>query len=295
MDLFIQAIGFGLVTASVVALGAMGFTLQFGLTNILNLAYGVVLTVGAFAGFGVVNAGGDMWLALLAGGAAACILTLLIGKGFFPFFVRRNIGLIQVVMLTIGLGLVVQYVIESIDRGNFYQVLVPAGRSLHFGPAVLTTSEIIIIVIAAVVYVALAALLHLTRLGKALRAMSVEPRLARTCGIPTSRIVMVTWLLSGFLAGIAGVVYVINTGNVSASSGTDIFALMLAAAILGQPGSLGGTIIASLLVGFASELVSAYGGSAYSTVAGFGILLVVLLARPSNVGGATAQRVELTV
>lgn len=295
MDLFIQAIGFGLVTASIVALGAMGFTLQFGLTNILNLAYGVVVTIGAFAGFGVVYAGGDMWLALLAGGLAACIATLAIGKGFFPFFVRRNIGLIQIVMLTIGLALVIQYIIESIDRGNFYQVLVPPGRSLHFGPAVLTTSEVVIIAVAAVIYLAVAALLHLTRLGKALRAMSVEPRLARVCGIPTARIVMVTWVLSGFLAGLAGVVYVINTGNVDAASGTDIFALMLAAAILGQPGSLGGTIIASLLVGFASELVSAYGSSGYSTVAGFGILLIVLLAKPSNVGGTVAHRVEFTV
>lgn len=297
MNTFIQAIGFGLVTASIVAIGAMGFTLQFGLTNILNLAYGVIMTLGAIAGYVTDNVSGmNPWVGVVAGSLAGAVATLLIGKGFFPFFVRRGIGLLQVVMLTLGLTLVVQYSIQAIDRGNLYQFSsFPTGRLVHFGAIVLTATELVFIAIAVGLYAAIAALLHLTRLGKALRAMSVEPSLAKACGIPTGRIVNVTWLLSGGLAGLAGVAYVVNTNTVDSYAGSDFLAPVLAAAILGQSGSPGGAVLASLLVGFATELVSAYGGSAYSTVAGFGVLLVVLIAKPGNVMSELTKKVEFTV
>lgn len=297
MNTFIQAIGFGLVTASLVAIGAMGFTLQFGLTNILNLAYGVVMTVGAFAAYEVDSVSGmNPWVGVVAGSITGAVATFLIGKGFFPFFVRRGIGLLQVVMLTLGLTLVVQFTIEAIDRGSLYQFSnFPTGRTVHVGAIVLTGTEIIFMVLALILYLAIAGLLHLTRLGKALRAMSVEPSLAKSCGIPTSKIVSVTWIVSGFLAGLAGVAYVVNTNTVDSYSGSDFLAPVLAAAILGQSGSPGGAVIASVLVGCATEIVSAYGGSAYATVAGFGVLLVVLLARPGNVMSELTKKVEFTV
>jgi len=293
----IQAIGFGIVTASLIAIGAMGFTLQFGLTNILNLTYGVVMTLGAMLGYVVDSVSGvNPWIGVITGGVVGIVATLVIGKGIFPFFVRRGIGLLQVVMLTLGLSLVIQYAISAINHGNFYQLsFFPTGRTYHFGPIVITGTELIFIGIAAFLYLSIAGLLHLTRLGKALRAMSVEPALARSCGIPTRRIVNVTWILSGMLAGIAGIAYVINTNTVSSYSGNDFIAPVLAAAILGQSGSPGGAVVASLLVGCATEIVSAYGGSAYSTVAGFGVLLIVLLARPGNVMSELTKKIEFTV
>lgn len=297
MNTLIQAIGFGVVTASLIAIGAMGFTLQFGLTNILNLTYGVVMTLGAMLGYLVDSVSGvNPWIGVITGGVAGIVATLVIGKGIFPFFVRRGIGLLQIVMLTLGLSLVIQYTISAINHGNFYQLsFFPTGPTYHLGPIVITGTELIFIGIAAFLYLSIASLLHLTRLGKALRAMSVEPGLARACGIPTRRIVNVTWILSGLLAGIAGIAYVINTNSVSSYSGNDFIAPVLAAAILGQSGSPGGAVVASLLVGCATEIVSAYGGSAYSTVAGFGVLLVVLLARPGNVMSELTKKVEFTV
>lgn len=294
-DLFVQAIGFGIVTASITAIGAMGFTIQFGLTNVLNIAYGITMTLGAYAALVVNDTGANPWLGVLAACVVGAAVTIAIGKGVFPFYARRGLGLVQIVMLTLGLSLIIQFAVAAVSQGGLYQFSFPSGSSLHIGPAVLTTTQVIIVAIAAGCYGSLTALLRLTRLGKALRAMSVEPRLARACGIPTSRIVNFTWLLSGLLAGLAGVVYTMNTLSVNSYIGNDFLAPVLAAAILGGAGSPGGAVVASLMIGLTTEIVSAFGGSAYSTAAGFAILLLVLLTRPQNLIGEVARKVEITV
>jgi branched-subunit amino acid ABC-type transport system permease component len=294
-QLLIQAIGFGIVTASITAIGAMGFTIQFGLTNVFNIAYGVVMTLAAYAAYMVNATGTNPWLGVVAACATGAVATVLIGKGIFPFYARRGLNLTQIVMLTLGLTLFIQYGIAAVSHGNLYQFSFPVGSQVHIGPAVLTTTEIIIIIIGICTYAALTALLRFTRLGKALRAMSVEPRLARACGIPTGTIINVTWLLSGLLAGLAGVTYVMNTLSVNSSLGNDFLAPVLAAAIIGGAGSPGGAVVASLFIGMATEIVSALGGSAYSQVAGFAILLLVLLARPQKVMGQITKKAEVTV
>ncbi|MGH2365265.1 MAG: branched-chain amino acid ABC transporter permease [Chloroflexota bacterium] len=295
INLLLEAIGFGIVSASITAIGAMGFTLQFGLTNVFNIAYGAVMTLGAFAAYLVNATGVNPWWGVVAGCAAGAVSTLIIGKGVFPPFARRGLGLLEIVMLTLGLTLIIQYGVNALSRGKLYQFYFPTGKSVALGPVVLTSTELIIIAIGAGVFVAITLLLRLTRLGKALRAMSVEPRLARACGIPTGRIVNVTWLLSGLLAGLAGVTYIMNSLTVDSYVGSDFLAPVLAAAILGRAGSPGGAVIASLLVGLATEIVSALGGSAYSTAAGFAILLIVLVTRPSGVISEVAQKLEITV
>jgi branched-subunit amino acid ABC-type transport system permease component len=107
--------------------------------------------------------------------------------------------------------------------------------------------------------------------------------------------VNVAWILSGSLAGVAGVAYVVNSLTVTAFSGTDFLPLVLASAILGRAGSVAGAVLASFAIGIVTEVVSAEGGSAYSTVAGFGILVLVLLAKPGGVMGVVAARTEPTL
>jgi branched-chain amino acid transport system permease protein/neutral amino acid transport system permease protein len=125
--------------------------------------------------------------------------------------------------------------------------------------------------------------------------MADEPRLARTCGIPTRKIVNVVWLVSGALAGLAGLAYVINSLTIDASVGTSFLPLVLAAAILGKAGSTRGAVLAALLLGLVTEEVGAVGGAAYATVAAFGILAVVLATRPAALAGQAATKAEITV
>ena len=122
-------------------------------------------------------------------------------------------------MVTLGLSLIINYTVQAVSHNNVYQYNVLQSTALHIGSILITSTQVIIIVIAAVVLVSLQALLRLTKVGKALRAMAADPDLARSCGIRTGRIVVLTWLLSGFLCGVAGVVYIINSQSIGYTTG----------------------------------------------------------------------------
>lgn len=293
--LVVSSLGFGVVLASIIAIAAMGFTVQLGLTNVLNLSYGAVMTIGAFVAYLAVDWRVNAWLALVLGGVAGSALTLALGSGVFKLFARRGAPLFEMVMVSLGLSLIIQYGVQAVSHDNIYQFAVLQSSSIVMGPVIVTVTQAILVGVAAVIFVLLELLLRLTKLGKALRATAVDPSLARSCGIHTPRVVTITWLLTGFLCGIAGVVYVINSQSVDYYTGQLFLPLVIAAAILGGVGSPRGAVVAALLMGIVTEVVSALGGSAYSTVAGFGILVVVLLSRPSSVTGGAAGTAEFTL
>jgi branched-chain amino acid transport system permease protein/neutral amino acid transport system permease protein len=295
LSTFVSSVGFGVVLASIIAIAAMGFTIQFGLTNVLNLSFGAVMTVAGFAAFLANRDGIGGWFGLLVGGLAGALLTLFLGRGVFKAYARRGAKLFEMMMVTLGLSLIINYTVQALSHNNIYQYNVLQSTALHIGSILITRTQVVIIVIAVVVLVSVQALLHLTKIGKALRAMAADPDLARACGIRTGRIVVLTWLLSGFLCGIAGVVYIINSQSIGYTTGQLFLPLVIAAAILGGAGSLVGAALASLIMGIVTEAVSAFGGSAYSTVAGFAILILVLLSRPASVRGGQAGDTQLTL
>ena len=282
-DTLASSVAFGVVLASVIAIAAMGFTVQFGLTNVLNLSYGGVMTIGGFVAYLATSHGISAWYGLALGAVAGAIVTLLLGRGVFRVYARRGAKVFEMMMVTLGLGLVIDYSLQAISRNNIYQFTVLQSAPIKWGPIILTPTQVIVIGIGLVIFVALEALLHLTRMGKALRAMAADATLARACGIRTGWVINFTWLLSGALCGLAGVVYIINTQSVGYSTGELFLPLVIAAAILGGAGSPAGAVLAALLMGIVTQIVAAYGGSLYSTAAGFGILVVVLLSRPSAV------------
>jgi len=293
--LIVSSLGFGVVLASIIAVAAMGFTVQLGLTNVLNLSYGAVMTVGAFVAYLAVSFKLNAWLAMVLGGLAGSLLTLVLGSGVFKMFARRGAHLFEMVMVTLGLSLIIEYAVQAISRDNIYQFVVLQSSSIVVGPIIISVTQLVLIGVALAIFAALEVLLRLTKLGKALRAMAVDPSLARSCGIRTGQIVTITWLLTGFLCGIAGVIYVINSQSVDYYTGQLFLPLVIAAAILGGVGSPAGAFVAALIMGIVTQVVSALGGSAYSTVAGFGILVVVLLSRPSSVTGTSAGAAQLTL
>lgn len=295
LDTLVSAIAFGIILGSVIAIAAMGFTLQFGLTNLFNLSFGGVMTVGAFAAYLAQVNGINAWYGLAVGGAVGAALTLLLGRGLFRLYARRGAGLFEMVMVTLGLGLVINYILQAISRNNVYQFTVLQSAPIHLGPVIITPTQAILVGCAVVVFAALEALLRLTKVGKALRAVAAEPALARSCGIRINRVVLITWVISGFLCGMAGVVYIINSQSVGYATGQLFLPLVIAAAILGGAGSPGGAIAAALLMGVVTEVVAAYGGPQYSTVAGFAILVVVLLCRPRSVLGGAARETRVTL
>ena len=280
----------GIVVAAILAVAAMGFTLQFGLTNVLNLSFGAVMTIGGFTAYLANVAGLSAWLGLLLGAVAGALATIALGRGVLRLYARRRTQLFEMMMVTLGMSLVIDYGLQSISRNAIYGYTVLQAAPIRIGPIAVTPIQVGITVLAVLILIVVESALKFTKLGKALRATAVEPSLARSCGIQTSRVVLITWAISGFLCGLAGVVYIISTQNVDYSTGELFLPLVIAAAILGGVGSLRGAVIASLVMGLVTEIVAGFGGAAYSTVAGFAILVVVLLIRPGAVSGGAEDR-----
>ena len=293
--ILLQAVGFGLVTAAIVAIGSMGFTLQVGVTNVLNISYGNVMTVGAFAALIAEHEHLGLVATILLAPLAGALVTWALARTLFAAFVRRGAGAFDLVMVTLGLNLIIQYSIDALAQGQAFQFYFPVGHTWHVGVFVFTTESLALMGTAAAVFVVLMSVLHFTRMGKALRALSVDPKLARACGVPMRKLVSLTWLVSGALAGLAGLVYVTNSLTVSSSAGLDFLVLVIAASMLGGAGSLVGAVLASLVVGISTEVVAAVGGSYYSQAAGLAILALVLVARPTARTWIGPLRDEVTV
>jgi branched-chain amino acid transport system permease protein len=296
MNLYFEAVGFGVIAAASIALGAMGFTLQFGLTNVLNIGYGAIMTLGAFMTYACHAAGLTIWLSLVVGGVASSIATLIVAKTILAVYARRGAALFEMAMITFGVALIVEYSIASVTRNNTYSLNFAIQHALTLGPLRFTPTQLILVIIAVVVFVVLDLFLRRTRLGIALRATAIDPDLARASGIATNRIVIVAWLLSGFLCGLAGGVFMVNILTINAFTGDSLLSLVIVAALLGTAGSVRGAVMSALIIGIATQVASVAGASGYDSAIAYGFLALVLLARPRSLqGGLVTDRAQITV
>lgn len=296
MNQVIPAIGFGLVTAAILALGAVGFTLQFGVSNVFNLAYGDVMTVGAFSAYVVgEHIGGGIGLAMAVGAASGAVTSYLISRLIYRVFLRRGAALFTMVMVSLAVAIIVQNVLQLAVGANFRSFQIAAGRGLHFAGMTLTPDQLVIIVIAAVAMLLLHLMLRYTRLGKAMRATAVNAELARSCGIGTDRVADVAWLVSGGLCGLAGVALGFNLAAFDFTFGAQFLLLIVAAAVFGSAGHPYGAMVGALVIGVVSELAAIVTPSLNQVVA-FAILVLVLIFRPSGLwSGSVVQRMRVSV
>lgn len=282
MHQVILSLGFGLVTASILAMGAVGFTLQFGVTNLFNLAYGDVMTVSAFVGYIVHNtAGVNIWVTMLAGGAAGAVLSLLLARGIYLPFLRRGAAPFVMVAVTVAVGLVMRDVLQAITGASFYGYQLPPQKSVHIAGMQFAPRQLVIMAIAVASMLALHLLFRYTRIGKAMRATSDDASLARGCGIATGRVIGVTWLASGFLCGIAGVALGIDLGTFDFTLGLSFLFIIVSAAVFGSVGEPYGAMVGALVIGIASEEAAIVAPDLKNVVA-FAILVLVLLLRPEG-------------
>src|ERR1700749_4777906 len=127
----VPAIGFGIVTASILAVAGVGFTLQFGVTNILNLAYGDIMTAAAFVAYLVTSAGLSVWLALVTGAAFGSVFSVLLNRFIYPPFVRRGTRLFGMIIVTIAVSLIVQNSLLAIFGASFFSLQMSRPTSVH--------------------------------------------------------------------------------------------------------------------------------------------------------------------
>ena len=286
MTIFLSSLGFGLVTASVLAIASVGFTLQFGVTDVLNLAYGAIMIAGAFVAYVVNQAGLSIWIGLVAAVAVCSVGSVLLNSGVYTPFQRRGTSPITMVIVSLGMTLIIEFGVQALAGGTSVSYTMGSGKTLQAGGLVLTVVQIVVIALSILVMVGVHGLLRYSKLGKAMRATAANKTLARNCGIRTGRVITITWALTGALCGLAGVVFAIDAGSFDATS-TDIFlVLILAAVFLGGPGQAYGAMLGAVVIGIATEVSAAYITADYKYVIAFVALLVMLGVRPTGLLGA---------
>jgi len=286
VTIFLASVGFGLLTAAVLAIAAVGFTLQFAVTDVLNLAFAAVMTAGAFTAYGVNKAGVSVWVGLLVAMAVCAALSVLLNVFVYAPFQRRGSAPITIVIVSLGMALIIGFGIEAIVGGVNVSYAMSQGRTWHAAGLILTTVQFVIIGISLVVMVAAHLTLRYTKLGKSMRATAANRQLARNCGIRTGRVITITWAATGALAGLAGTIFAIDIGSFGPTSTNLFVVLILAAVFLGGPGHAYGAMLGALLIGVATEVSAAYIVPSYKYVIAFVVLLAMLAVRPTGLFGA---------
>jgi branched-subunit amino acid ABC-type transport system permease component len=275
-------VGFGLVTASIIALSTVALSLQYSVSNIPNFAHGELMTVGAYAALVAQNAHGNVlvqaFAAALMGGIVAFGMNYLVIQPF----TRRGARNIVLFILTLAISLVVQNGVLLIFGGANVGYQLSQGAPQQVGPFLFTVENEVIIVAAVVIMVAVHVLLQYTKFGKAQRAISDSRELARITGINAERVVQLTWLVDGMIAGFAGFTLGASVGSLSPTIGSSFLLVIFAAAIVGGIGKIHGAMAGALLIGVAMEVSALYVPAEYKEVVAFALLIATLLLRPQG-------------
>ena len=284
MDLLLPSIGFGIVTASILALAAVGFTLQSGVTGVVNFAFGDLMTLGAYLAW-MVNTGlhWSIWIGALFAMVAVALVSVLMNRVLLQPFKRKNADLFGLLIVTFAFGLILQNTLQAVFGPTFQSLEYPTPSSVNFLQMTFTTNQLIIVAVAVVMMLGVHVLLRYTRVGKAMRAMADDQALARACGINVGRITDIAWLISGGLAGLAGFVLVLNTASFSPATGASFLLVIVAAAVLGGVGRAYGAMLGALVVGLVTETSVIVLPPEDKSVAAFVILVLVLLLRPQGI------------
>lgn len=277
----INGLNFGLL----LGLAAIGLSLVFGTTGLANFAHGEMVTVGAVAGLLFTVAGLPVYLALplavVAGGVAGWSMD----AGLFRPMRRRGVGIIQVMIVTIGLSLAVRYIIQF-NIGGGTEFLPPlSSERVTFGPVSLGVTDIASMAISLVVLVIFAWWLMRTKVGKATRAISDNSSLAAASGIDVERVVRIVWVVAGMLAALAGVLWAYFRPGLRWDMGTQILLFIFAAGILGGLGTAFGALVGAMIVGVLVETSAMILPADLKYVGALMVMIIILLFRPQGILG----------
>lgn len=281
----------GLVTGSILAMAAVGVSLVYGILRIVNFAHGDYLTFGAYVAL-LVNVGWHGHIVVAALGAVVVTALLAAGLEFALWrpLRRKRAGLFSLFIAAIGLALVLRHVIFLVAGARPRRYDVDVFQVYELGPIRLSQSQAVAVGIALTAIVLVGLMLARTGLGKAMRALADDRSLAAVSGIDVDRTVVVTWVLAGGLAGVAGLLQALILNAFNPNFGSMLLLPVFAAVVLGGIGSAYGALVGGLVLGLVMEIStwSALAGGSppvYKPVVAFAVLIVVLLVRPQGVFG----------
>lgn len=276
----------GLVVGSIIAVGAVGLTMVYGLLKLVNFAHGDYLTFGAYMAF-VANVTWDLHPLIAAAFAVVMTVVLAVGLefGLWRPMRGRGAGLTSLFLTSIGLALVLRHAILWFWGTTPFRYRVDVFQSYDLGLFRISLNKIIVLVVAAVVIAGLGLFLSRTRLGKATRALADNVDLAAVSGIDTNRIIVYTWVLAGGLAGLAGMLLAVLQASLTPNTGWFFLLPMFAAVVLGGVGSAYGALAGGLAIGLVMETSGLFIPFVYKNAIAFGVMIVALLVRPQGLLG----------
>ena len=302
MDIFLQQVINGLVLGSMYALVALGYTMVYGIINLINFAHGEVLMVGALTSWTVIGFLQTQWpgipgpVLLLLSLAVACVVAAALNVVIERVAYRRlrTAPKLATLITAIGMSILLQTMAMIIWKPNYkpFPTLLPE-EPFRLAGAVITPTQVAILVVTALSLVVLTYIVNATRLGRAMRATAENPRVASLMGVNPDQVIAATFAIGAVLAALAGVMWASNYGTVQHAMGFLPGLKAFTAAVFGGIGNLAGAVVGGVLLGLIEAIGSGYIGdltggvlgSHYADIFAFVVLIIMLTLRPSGLLG----------
>ncbi len=288
-SLFLQQFINGLSLGSIYALIALGYTMVYGIVTLINFAHGDIMMMGAYAGYFVLVA-----LGATSGGFAAALLVAMVFCGFLGVAIERlayrplrNAPRLNSLITAIAVELILQNMMRVLpfagpDPKQFPALNVPA---IVIGPVSIPGIKALVIIASVLLMLALHILVNYTRTGKAMRSVSYDMQASSLMGINVNKTIAITFAIGSVLAGAGGVLYASAYPQVDPLMGYMPGLKAFVAAVLGGIGSIPGAMIGGVILGIAETMTKGYGPSQYADAISFGILILILLVKPTGLLG----------
>ena len=299
---YLQQLAIGLSLGMTYALMAIGFTLIFGVLNVVNFAHGEVYTVGAFAGLVLISALAPpmmavLFIALAAGAAAGFTLERLVFKPFRRFTDEASLKSRAMRESTLLSSLAVSIIVREgleIAFGSHMQsppVQYLINTPVRVGSVVLATGDFIIFGVSAAMLIGLQYLLTRTRVGLSIRAVSNNPLGAKYVGIDTDRTIIMTFVVGSMMGAAAGILTALYYGAIFPAMGFVPGIKAFVAMVMGGLSSIPGAVICALILGVSESMATAFLSSGWADMVAYGFLILTLIFFPSGLFGAGRERV----
>ena len=286
-----QLIVNGIALGSIIALGAVGLTLTYGILRLSNFAHGDLMTLGAFVAWMLNNSQipvlNNIWVSMLVGIVATVGVALLTEQILWKRMRRLNATPTTLVIISIGLALFLRNGILLIWRSDAKRYNLPITEAIDLFGIKIKFYNLVVLGLAVVAIAGLHFLLQNTKIGKAMRAVADDIDLARVTGINVEQVVLWTWIISASLTGLGGQMYGLIT-NVRPDMGWFLIMPMFAAVTLGGIGNPYGAIAGAFIIGIAQEVSVPIVGSQYKLAVALVLMMLTLLFRPQGLFKGTA-------
>ncbi len=284
---FLSQIINGLQVGSIYALVALGYSMVYGIVKLINFAHGDLIMVGGYAAlFALTSLGLPLWLAIIMSVTVCVIVALLMERVAYRRLLNKNVPRISLLITAIGISIFLQNLAQLLftSSGKAFPTIIKADP-IQIGGLQISTVTVVTIAASVVLMIALELLVNKTKMGKAMRAVSEDSGAAKLMGINTNATVAFTFGVGAALAAVGAVLYGASYPMITPFIGSMLGLKAFVAAVLGGIGNIPGAMLGGYILGIAESLTKGYISTQLTDAVVFGILIIVLLVKPSGILG----------